>query len=32
MLATAFDDPTMVDDLRETLAAHEIGEDGADVE
>jgi hypothetical protein len=34
MLATAFQDPTMDDDLRETLAGHEIDLEGewADVE
>ncbi len=33
-LAMAFDDPSMDDDLRETLAAHdiEIGNEWADVE
>ena len=34
MLAMAFDDPTMDDDLRTALAAHEIvlGDEWADVE
>jgi hypothetical protein len=31
-LAMAFDDPSMDGGLRETLAAHEIGEEWADVE